>query len=245
MAWQIRHNFMQEVNNLLRDLQLPWRCVESVEPDGDCFFHAVFVQLKKPKIASSTHPRALGCRSSLELRECVIDWSRRQSGLKDIEGFKLIPDWDKYLDNMRKTGTWADQHIICLTAMFLGKNIILATDTCTKERPWHPIELPDESIYTHPPVTLGYLGERHFEPIVRNVMDADECLGCGWHQGSSLRGHITRTKRLCRVFYNSTMMNEIYRGKGPKTQAHTVQEQDQVRHPYLQFKVAKINDIIS
>ena len=120
MAWQIQPTFLREVNELLRELQLPWRCIMSVNPDGDCFFHAVYAQMQMPGM--STHTRALGCRSSQDLRESVVDWARRQPALKDVEGFKVIKNWNKYLEDMRKKGEWADQHIICLTAMFLGKN---------------------------------------------------------------------------------------------------------------------------
>ena len=200
MAWQIQPNFMREVNQLLQELQLPWRVIKSVKPDGDCFFHAVFAQIQDPSIRLFTHPRALVCKSSLELRVCVVDWAKRQTHLKDVEGFKVIPNWNKYLEDMRKTGKWADQHIICITAMFLGKNILLATDTSTKERPWHPIEVAEDGPYTHPPITLGYLRERHFEPIVRNPKtEEEECQGCEW-KGTSLRGHLVRTRKNCKFF---------------------------------------------
>ena len=228
MALQIRPGFLQEVNELLRDLQLPWIVIKSVDPDGDCFFHAVYAQLQKPEIRRFTHPRALGCRSSLHLRMCVVDWARRQPFLKDVEGFKVINNWNKYLDDMRKPGEWADQHIICLTAMFLGKNILLATDTNTKERPWHPIELEEDGPYTHPPITLGYLRQRHFEPIVRKPTNQDECMSCGW-RGPSLRGHIARTRKGCKLFYTAQMLDEIS-GQGEGAHADSEQGQEQVIH---------------
>ena len=121
-----------------------------------------------------------------------------EAAFKNIEGFKVIKNWDKYLHDMRKKGEWADQHIICLTAMFLGKNILLATDTNTKERPWHPIELPGNGPFKYPPITLGYLRQRHFEPIVRKAKNDDECLGCGW-KGKSLRGHVVQSRKSCRL----------------------------------------------
>ena len=227
MPWQIERSFMQEVNDLLRELKLPWHCIKSVKPDGDCFFHAVFAQLQIKEIIEKTHPRALGCRSSLELRQRVVDWAKSQPDLKNVEGFKVIKDWNKYLQDMRQQGKWADQHIICLTAMFMGKNILLATDENTKERPWNPIELSEDGPFTHPPITLGHLNQRHFEPIVRRQMD-DECLGCGW-TGSSLRGHISRTRKNCKLFYNAEMLENITSGRGTRNIDSTSQEPDQVR----------------
>ena len=208
MALQVQPGFLHEVNNLLKDLQLPWIVTKSVNPDGDCFFHAVFAQMQIPKIRRHTHPRALQCKSSLQLRESVVDWARRQTFLKDVEGFKVIGNWDKYLQEMRESGKWADTHIICLTAMFLGKTIMLATDDNTRERPWHPIELEEDGPYTHPPVTLGYLRQRHFEPIVRKAKTQNECESCGW-KGPSLRGHIALTRKGCKLFYTAEMLQDI------------------------------------
>ena len=236
MAWQIQPGFMREVNEVLRNLQLPWHCIRPVEPDGDCFFHGVYAQMQMPGM--STHPRALGCRSSQDLRESVVDWARRQPALKDVEGFKVIKNWNKYLEDMRKKGEWADQHIICLTAMFLGKHILLATDTCTKERPWHRIELHEDGPYACPPITLGYLRQRHFEPIVRKSKHHDECLACGW-KGASLRGHIARTRKGCKVFYTAQMFEEIS-GQGQQAQASSEQGHKEVRLPVHLEKISLI-----
>ena len=192
--------------------------------------------MQHEEIIQRTHPRAVGCQSSLELRQCVVDWARSQPALRNFEGFKMIPDWNKYLQDMRKTGKWADQHIICITAMFLGKNILLATDESTEERPWHPIELSEDGPYTHPPITLGYLRQRHFEPIVRMQMH-DECLGCGW-TGSSLRGHIVRTMKKCKLFYDAQMLETISAGQGPRS---AVQGQEQVRYSMVAFTTKKLN----
>lgn len=220
MAWQIQPNFMREVNDLLQFLQLPWHCTCPVKPDGDCFFHGVFAQLQSPEMFEKIHPRARNCKSSLEIRQCVVDWAKANPAFKNIEGFKVIKNWDKYLDDMRKKGEWADQHIICLTAMFLGKNILLATDTNTKERPWNPIELPGDGPFRYPPITLGYLGQRHFEPIVRKTKSGDECLGCGW-KGKSLRGHVVQSRKNCRLFYSAEAVEELSR---QRRQGSTEQE---------------------
>ena len=225
MEWQIRPSFMQEVNDLLEYLGLPWHCIGSVKPDGDCFFHAVIAQLQDQDILVKTHPRARRCKSSLELREAVVDWARSNPTLRDVEGFKVIKNWDKYLSDMRKSGEWADQHIICLTAMFMGKNILLATDTCTKERPWHPIELSEEGPFTHPPITLGYLRQRHFEPIVRKPNNISECLGCGWSRGKTLRGHIAQSRKNCKFFYDAEALDNLSRQRhGAATESEDTQQ---------------------
>ena len=104
--------------------------------------------------------------------------------------------WSDYLRKMRQDREWADELVVRSTAYFLGKDIILATQTHGRPDSWNHIIGRDKvwpfPIKT-PPLTFGYLHERHFEPIHRKPMTSQyECRGCVF-TGESLKNHITQT----------------------------------------------------
>ena len=212
MALQVHPDFRREVNDLLVQLKLPFLCRDSVKPDGDCFFHSVFYEMQIPEIHLTLSEDAQRVRSSLQLRKEVVDFTISNPLLETLDVFEDAKklrgqEWNKYLREMRQSGKWADEFIICMTALFLGKDILLATNTNTPDRPFNPIELAEDGPFTSsiPPITLGHLNDRHFDPIIRKPVEANECLGCGW-KGLSLRIHLGRTKKPCKLFYDVQLL---------------------------------------
>ena len=213
MALQVNPDFKREVNALLQHLKIPFLCQDSVEPDGDCFFHSVFYEMQIPEIRRKLPPRALRVRSSIQLREDVVDFAWTDPLVQSLDVFEDAKklrgkDFDSYLAEMRLPRVqWADEFMICMTALFVGKDILLATSTNTPEQPFNPVELAKDGPFTSsiPPITLGHLNDRHFDPIIRKPKEENECLGCGW-KGVSLRIHLGRTKKPCRLFYDEELM---------------------------------------
>ena len=140
-----------------------------------------------------------------ELRKAVLDFMETNTILHGIEEWDLQKEatlieesrlakrevtWSDYLRKMRQDREWADELVVRSTAYFLGKDIILATQTHGRPDSWNPIIGRDKvwpfPIKT-PPLTFGYLHERHFEPIHRKPMtSANECRGCNFI-GESLK----------------------------------------------------------
>ena len=236
MALQLRPGFRKEVNDLLVYLKVPFLCRDSVKPDGNCFFHAVFYMMQIPEIHRTLSLEARRVQSSLQLREDVVDFAWSNPLLETLEVFddakKLRgQEWNSYLRDMRLSGKcWADEFMICMTALFLGKDILLATETNTPDRPFNPVELATDGPFTSkiPPITLGHLNQRHFEPIIRKPKEANECLGCGW-KGVSLRIHLGRTKKPCKLFYDLEILSAQASTKA-KAQKSEWKKANQVRY---------------
>ena len=245
MAFQVDPDFKKEVNDLLDHLKLPFLCRESVEPDGDCFFHSVFYEMQIPGIQQTLSEEARRVTSSLQLRKEVVDFTRTNPLLQTLDVFEDAKklrgqEWNSYLHEMRQSGKWADEFIICMTALFVGKDILLATNTNTPDRPFNPIELAADGPFnsTIPPITLGHLNQRHFDPIERKPNEANECLGCGW-KGVSLRIHLGRTKKPCKLFYDIQLL-QAEASKKAKAQKDEWKKTNQVgnifiRHEYMDF----------
>ena len=235
MALQVDPDFRKEVNDLLDYLKLPFLCLDSVKPDGDCFFHAVFYEMQIPEIQRTLSQRARRVRSSIQLREDVVDFTRTNPLLQTLDVFEDAKklrgrEWNSYLHDMRLSGKcWADEFIICMTALFVGKDILLATNTNTPDRPFNPVELAADGPFTStiPPITLGHLNQRHFDPIIRKPKEANECLGCGW-KGVSLRIHLGRTKKPCKLFYDVELLS-AEASKKEKARKSEWQKENRVR----------------
>ena len=212
MAKHIQSTFMQDVNNLLQDLELPWDCSKSEEPDGDSFFNGVFSQLQYRDIKARTHSRAKYLRSGQDLRQRVTNWARKKPDLIldviQMADIKPMENLDSYLNHMKKKGVRADRFIIYMTAMFLGKNLFLTSESCTKEQPWNPIILDKEEWILDPPITLACLNQRDFEPLVRKTREDNECLGCGW-RGISVGDHFLESTKFCAFFQDSKTLSHI------------------------------------
>ena len=210
MAKHIQPNFLRDVNNLLTDLELPWDCSSSEEPDGNSFFNGVFSQLQNRDIKARSHFRAKYLKSGQDLRESVTHWAKKKPDLMldvlQMEDIKPMENLDSYLNHMKKNGVGADRFIICMTAMFLGKNIFLTSESCTKEHPWNPIILDKEECVLDPPITLACLNQRKFQSLLRKPRENDECMGCGW-RGMSVGDHFLESTKYCAFFQDTKTLS--------------------------------------
>lgn len=169
------------INHVLRDiLAVNYCCYETVPGDGSCFFHAVIYQiLRSAEIRGSLHGRAQHVEDSLTLREEVVDFiatdpNIRQNPVFDAAVRNLLPrdvrNLDEYLSKMRNPGYYVDDLAITMTAMYLGKDILLASDQNNMQHPFTHINVSGGDQH---PIILAYIPgtrggeveEGHFEPI--------------------------------------------------------------------------------
>ena len=137
------HDFKGEANAVLARLQIPYRCYHSITSDGtgNCFFAAVLYLMQLPEIKQSLPVGFPEINNSHELRQFLISFIRDDIDLHNLEAFQLqrhfldrpFNDW---LTNMARDGTWADDFAIFCLALFLRKDIKLATDQSTTAAPW-------------------------------------------------------------------------------------------------------------
>ena len=210
-------DFIPEVKCLLRRLMLPFECHRITTADGNCFFHGLIDQFRRPGVKETLSLRVAGITDYVTLRHDVLKFMQYDKDLQAVEGFitqknnilQTGKTWKSYLSEMRQNGKDADEFLIWCTALFVGKDIMLASDSpqSTKETPWtkNPGTVED-SIFTssYPPLTLAYLTQRHFQSIESWPPEENRCIGCGW-KGSRIRAHISHPnnqKKHCKIFYD-------------------------------------------
>ncbi|OGT35763.1 MAG: hypothetical protein A3F11_05305 [Gammaproteobacteria bacterium RIFCSPHIGHO2_12_FULL_37_14] len=106
----------------LRDEAKTWGYeVLDTESDGDCFFHAAADQMIKhlPSSSDPIHPTVLRTQTADHIEQ----------HLKEYGGFMDQETPEKYLDELRKSGTWADHlTILAFSREFNLSLVILQSD---------------------------------------------------------------------------------------------------------------------
>ena len=202
-----------EVNQVLKLLNLPYKCIKWVKPDGNCFFRAI-IQLMHEEEVTSTFLTSQSIMNHVDLRRAVIRFMEENQALNEMESFiqqKLVKEkkegWVKYLRRIGTDKIWADDFIIWCTALYIGKDILYASDENTIEAPWTLVPgYVNNTIFksTFPPLTVAYLSQRHFEPIHHQPEDS-QCHGCGKRGIKVILSHLNHkanVKKLCQLFYD-------------------------------------------
>ena len=188
------HDFQAEINNYLHSEGLPLRCGRRVETNGHCYYDSILALFEDGLIRQALPERAQGIftvpyfrrrlvtfiKTNKELQKVPMFIAYKEAVLKEKENRKFNGNWDRYLYEVATTEKWADQLTIFCTALFINKNIFLAkfphaTDTFYTfgKKPWDLISGKPEGWtdeVTSPPLILGYLRERHFEPLTDRDM---------------------------------------------------------------------------
>ena len=209
-------HFLPEVNELLERLDLPCKCGRTTIADGSCFFHAVIDQLSLPGSRQKVSHRASTIPDYLELRREAIRFMATNRELHEIDKFILekvaieeTRTWESYLEWMSDPGTYVDFFTIWCTAIFLGKDIMLANNSpqASRQQPWTivPGGYEDTCFESQqPPLTLAYLDDRHFQSLYALPESETRCRGCFW-TGQSIRRHLGQPSvkaRGCPLFYD-------------------------------------------
>ena len=230
MAFNIQHgpalhDFQAEINYHLRQAGLSMECGRGAEPDGDCFYDSVIAVLEDRAIRRNIAKRAKNIHTIQDLRKAVAHFMDTSKELRSVPLFKAYQvalnnepeskglSWKQYLNEVAFTKRYADQLVIMCTAVFLGKDIFIAnfpTKSTLFLKPWDKISGQPEGWtepVTAPPLIIGYLRERHFEPLreIPSTSGEQACRGCGW-KGASLIIHLTSaetaTTEKCELFYD-------------------------------------------
>ena len=121
--------------------------------------------------------------------------------------------WEAYLARIRTHYKDADDLAVWCMALFLGKDILQVSETSREEDGWWTSQFCKDwpSPPTTPPLTIGYLNQRHFMALRRKppITGDSQCEGCDWT--GSKRGlgmHIGKTKKLCKQFYDMNLRKQ-------------------------------------
>ena len=176
-------DFQWEVNRVCENLKIAYRCVHSVLPDGNCFFHAIIWLMDRPGVRATLSRRSRKIVCPLALRKAVVRFVEWDETLHATEQFTVYKtaieqreEWLTYLRRMKKDGEYAQDMIIWATALYIGKDIHQASDTSNDKAPWSTVSGSIEGTIfkaTSPPLTVAYLSQRHYEPL-QPVKQKDE-----------------------------------------------------------------------
>ena len=220
--------YTNKINNLCKcKWHVPFMNMKSVPGDGNCLRYAVLWQLSHEYYQDGLSERALKaqikCHKDLNAAVCDILESEELQGTEALEIMKLssiasldersdVPEesktWEWYLQDMRKNPkSFADETYVFATALFLGKDILIADERNTADAPWRLYRgaLPGTSFKSvgGPPLTLAFL-ERHYEPLSRLKTEESGCRGCG-AVVDDITAHLeldSSRRKKCDVFYN-------------------------------------------
>ena len=177
------HDFQAEINGHLHQAGLPVGCGRGAEPDGDCFYDSVIAVLEDRAIRRNIAKRAKNIHTIQDLRKAVAHFMETSKELRSVPLFKAYqvalnnePEskgltWKQYLHEVAFTKRYADQLVIFCTAVFLGKDIMIANFPSKSTlflKPWDKISGQPEGWtepVTAPPLIMAGLRERHFEPL--------------------------------------------------------------------------------
>ena len=83
--------------------------------------------------------------------------------------------WPDYWNHMLKDGIWADQYFVQATALFLNMDIWIMDTTCTKKKPYFPVDgnLEDSEISTDV-LYLGLAHESHYQSLLLNDQEEEK-----------------------------------------------------------------------
>ena len=222
------HDFQSEINEHLRRYGLPVRCGRRVRADGDCGYDSALANLEDGAIRQNISQRAkdANMHSVEDIRETIAHFMDTNKELHKLDMFIAYKaavsneaenrglSWKDYLYKVAHTKKDADQLVLFSLAVFLGKDIMIAnfpTQSTLFLKPWDRISGQPEGWpepVTTPPLILGGLRERHFEPLreMPPIPGLESCMACGT-SSESLQMHLAQaeTKEKCKLFYNSQL----------------------------------------
>ena len=168
-------DFQSEINQVLENLRISFRCLHPVRPDGNCFFNSIAWLMDRPGVRPTLSRRSRKIFGPHALRRAVVTFLEWNEELKWIEQFQVWKEnidreegWLNYLRRMKQEGEYAENLVIWATALFIGKDILQASDTNDHKVPWTPVSGSIEGTVFKgnlPHLHVAYLSQRHYEPI--------------------------------------------------------------------------------
>ena len=236
-----QHDFQAELNGHLVQSRLPVRCGRRVRADGDCGYDSALANLEDGVIRQTISKMARDANMHMveDIRKTIARFMATNKELHSLEGFKLCQisvrnepenkglSWKEYLNKVAFTKKDIDQLVLFCLAVFLGKDIMIANFPSNHSflKPWDRICGQPEGWKipaTTPPLLLGGLRERHYEPlremtpISGNVL----CVACGTSSKSQAE-HLYHSKTKDSLLSQLVLTPPPNQQSGPRCQRKT------------------------
>ena len=175
----------QEIQEIIRQTELPFKLDEITIGDGNCFPRAVLQQCQRKLVKNYLRNRQVNLRTYMELKRNVCQFMLKESNVPMLREFKVrfearqgearlrgehAHTWNQYWMTMAKDGEWVDAVFVQATAWYLFSDIhLIPTATATKENPFFTIN----GNYTYetascpgPALLLGYNSNLHYQSVL-------------------------------------------------------------------------------
>ena len=175
----------QQIEETIRQTELPFKMDEITIGDGNCFTRAVLQQCQRNPVKNYLRSRQLNLGNYMELKKNVCQFMLKESNVPMLREFKVrfearqgearlrgehAHTWNQYWMTMAKDGEWVDAVFVQATAWYLFSDIhLIPTATATKENPFFTIN----GNYTYetascpgPALLLGYNSNLHYQSVL-------------------------------------------------------------------------------
>ena len=192
--WEIERKLADEIRESLKrnGVEDMFMLDQLTRGKGNCFMIAIMQQLRRQEVYERSRPDLKKIAASMYhrfLRVGVYDWLMEHLTHPKILRMREMYDldqaikrdlgeqtktWNDYWDHMLKDGIWADQWFVQACAMFLNMDFWIFDTTCTKKKPYFPVDgnLEDGELSTDV-LYLGLAHESHYQSLlIRDQEDA-------------------------------------------------------------------------
>ena len=175
----------QQIEEIIRKTELPFKLDEITVGDGNCFTRAIFQQCQRNPVKNYLRSRQVNLRNYMEVKNNVCQFMMKESNIPMLREFKVSFEarqrearlrgehahtWNKYWMTMAKDGEWVDAVFVQATAWYLYSDIhLIPTAAATKENPFFTIN----GNYTFetvscpgPALLLGYNSNLHYQSVL-------------------------------------------------------------------------------
>ena len=175
----------QQIEEIIRKTELPFKLDEITVGDGNCFTRAIFQQCQRNPVKNYLRSRQVNLRNYMEVKNNVCQFMMKESNIPMLREFKVSFEarqrearlrgehahtWNQYWMTMAKDGEWVDAVFVQATAWYLYSDIhLIPTATATKENPFFTITgnyTFETASCPGPALLLGYNSNLHYQSVL-------------------------------------------------------------------------------
>ena len=175
----------QQIEETIRQTELPFKLDEITIGDGNCFTRAVLQQCQRNAVKNYLRSRGLNLGNYMELKKNVCQFMLKENNVPMLREFKVrfearqgearlrgenAHTWNQYWMTMAKDGEWVDAVFVQATAWYLYSDIhLIPTATATKENPFFTINgnyTFETASCPGPALLLSYNSSLHYQSVL-------------------------------------------------------------------------------
>ena len=163
---------MDEISCKLAELKLPYKADENTPSDGNCFFHALTHQIKRPKLKITTKVTKVTDSKKLRLSICNFALNSKEEKVMTLrQNWDKVSStsWNDFFKKIKVVGVWVESPIPEIAALYLNRDMHIISQGHNEENPYTYLngqrnEQTNE--YESTPILLYNYVEQHFQSLL-------------------------------------------------------------------------------